>query len=176
MGKQILLLLGQCIILAVCFFYVQRLYVTNILPDKTAKEIFQQTDCFVVSKKLEAKGRFIHLYRADFLISYNVDGIQYNRWVSGNGLDQSFSNDQFGQQKILSQFDVGSTYPCWYNPLDPKIAIIVLRHHWLSTSPLLVPAVIALIVFYYLVKNLFQLIEMASVTRRDIRKEKNENK
>jgi hypothetical protein len=156
-GSRITLLVGQFIVLLVCLSYVHYVYTFNILPDKEAKEDYKESSCFLISKKLSMKGRFIQSYRADFLISYNVNGVQYNRWVSGNGLDISFSKDQAAQKNILSQFDVGGTYPCWFNPDNPSLAVLVLRYNWLSTFPLMIPFIIIVIVFYYFIKNLYTL-------------------
>lgn len=170
-GSRITLLIGQFIVLLMCLSYINYVYTGNILPDKQAKETFKQTSCFLVSKKLSNKGRFFHSYRSDFLVSYNVNGVQYSRWVSGNGLDISFAHNQIEQEDILSQFDVGGTYPCYYNPDNPQIAILVLRHTWMSTFPLMLPSVIFVIVLYYFFKNLFTVMGSVSSTTRTVVKE-----
>jgi hypothetical protein len=157
-GNRIALMIGQLIIFLMCAGYIFHTYTSNIFPDKEAKESFKQNTCFIISKKLSTRGHFFHEYRADILITYNVSSVQYNRWVSGNGLDYSFAQNESSQEDVLSQFDVGGTYPCWYNPNNPQIAILVMRHNWLSTFPLMLPSVVAVIIFYYLMKNLFLLI------------------
>jgi hypothetical protein len=162
-GSRIALLIGQVIVLLACVTYIEFVYTTNILPDKEAKESYNEASCFVISKRLNAQGQFAENYRADFLISYNVNRVQYNHWVSGNGLDMKFTQNRTGQEKILSRFDVGGTYPCWFNPKNPEVSILVLRHNWLSTFPLMIPSVISLIIIYYLMKNLFELISVASI-------------
>ncbi len=166
-GSLIALLIGQLIVLFICAGFINHVYTYNILPDKQAKENYIEDNCFIISKRLNTAGHVIHKYRADFLISYNVNGVQYNRWVSGNGLDISFSDNQGVQEDILSQFDVGGTYPCWYNPGNPQLSILVLRHNWLSTFPLMVPSVIGVIVLYYFLKNVFGLIMIARMRTRE---------
>lgn len=161
-GSRILLLLGQLFILIACFLYVELVYQVNILPDKKAKETYQKTDCVVMSKRLTMRGHFFHSYRADFLISYSVGGARYNHWVSGNGLDPSLTRDQIGEEDILTRFDVGATYPCWYNPLHPESAILVARHNWYSTFSLMLPAAVFVLVSYFFIRNLISLLGLFS--------------
>jgi hypothetical protein len=175
-GSGIVLLIGQIIVLLICIGYIQYIYTANILPDKEAKESYQQSQCFLTSKKLSSKGHIVHQYRADFLISYQVNGVQYNRWVSGNGLDMSFSHNASDQEDVLSEFDVGGNYNCWYNPNNPQLAILVLRHNWLSTFPLMLPSVIGVITLYYLLKNIAQLIASVKAGIGEKREEKKEQK
>ena len=174
--SRIALLIGQCIVLIMCIAYIEYIYTANILPDKEAKESYRQVDCVLISKQLSTRGHLIHTYRADFLVSYNVGGVQYNRWVSGNGLDASFTQNEQEQEDILSQYEIGGTYPCWYNPTNPQLSILVLRHNWLSTFPLLVPSVVATIMLYYILKNLFQIIGTATVKTREIVRERKKHK
>lgn len=157
-GRQVALMSGQIIALVLCLIYFQYLYKVNISLDKKAATFFQQTDCFIVSKKLNIKSRLIDGYRADFLISYNVNGVQYHHWISGNGLDVSFSLNQGAQEDILTRFDVGGTYPCWFNPEKPHIAFIVKRHNWLSALALIFPSLIGLITLFYFMKNVIELL------------------
>jgi len=175
-GSRVLLLLGQLVVLIFCIGYIEYVYYTNILPDKNAKDTFQQTDCFILSKRLSTKGRVIHQYRADFLISYTVNDDQYNHWISGNGLDISYSRNREQQETILNDYSIGGNYPCWYSPENPELAILVLRHDWLGTFPLMVPSVVGVITLYYFLKNLFQLLGYARITVKEVAKEKKRKK
>jgi hypothetical protein len=153
-GSRILLILTQCVILIACVWYIESFYFNHIYPDQYAKDYFLQTDCFVISKRLVTKGRVIKSYRADFWVNYSVDAIPYTEKVSGNGLDISFSRNRLEQQNLLTQFDVGGSYLCWYDKEAPGRVILVMRHNWLSTFPLMVPSAIIVIVLYYLFLNL----------------------
>lgn len=158
---RIVLFIGQFIVLVACLSYIAYHYNFDVLPDKLAKRKFHETNCFITSKKLSAHGSFFRTYRADFLISYNVNSVQYNRWVSGNGLDTSYTQNESEQEDILSQFDVGRMYHCWYDPDNPQLSILVPRHNWLSIFPLILPAIIGIIVLYYALKSLFKLMTLA---------------
>lgn len=156
--NRLLLLLGQFIALLMCIGYVEYVYVSNILPDKQAQKTFLKTECVLISKKLINKDQVVSHYRADFLVSYNVKHVQYRRWVSGNGLDRSFTQDESEQEDILTQYNIGGRYTCMYDPEDPQLVMLVQRHNWLSTLPLLAPAGIGTVVFYFFMKNLLSLM------------------
>lgn len=157
--RQFILLIAEIIIILLCLGYIKYIYDTDILPDKQAKSIFQPADCFVISKKISTKGHLIHRYRADFLVSYNVKGAQYNRWVSGNGLNLSYYRDKKTQEDIFARYDIGQRYPCWYNPDMPQFAILMVRNNWTSTFPLIIPTIVSLIVLYLLINTLVGLVQ-----------------
>lgn len=156
--NRIGLLVGQFLVLLLCVTAISYVYTSDIYPDKQAKTLFQKTTCFLISKKLSGHGHVVDLYRADFLISYQANGARYSRWVSGNGLDTSYSRNETEQENLLTQYDVGGSYPCWYNPENPQIVILIERHDWLSTFPVMIPAVIAILSFYFFFKNIANLI------------------
>ncbi|HVY53902.1 MAG TPA: hypothetical protein VHA13_05225 [Gammaproteobacteria bacterium] len=147
---------AQVIIFIFCLSYIELVYYNNILPDKLVDDEFTQTSCTVQAKQLATIGHKNIRYRANFLISYLVNDTPYQVWVTGNGLDQAYHHDQEAEAETLNQFDVGGSYPCWYNPNSPQIAVLVLRHDWMSTLPLLIPTVIAIIMFYYITKSTLQ--------------------
>jgi len=156
LGYQLTIFLVQIVILIACIEYARIIYKDEVLPDKMVKDNFSQIACTVVSKKLSEKVHLVHSYRADFLISYEVNNVPYQTWVTGNGLDQDFFHQREPQETTLSQFQIGSAYTCWYDPKAPQIAVLVLRHDWISTLPLIIPTLIALIVIYYIIKGTLQ--------------------
>src|ERR1700704_4263032 len=102
-GSRIALLIGQLIIILFCIGYIDYVYYVNIYPDKKVKENFQQNSCFLVNKRLASKGHLLHQYRSEFLVNYSVNGVQYSRWVSGNGLDYSYTSNSTLEQNTLDQ-------------------------------------------------------------------------
>lgn len=175
-GNRLLLLAGQIVVLLICFIYLEHVYIKNILPDKTAKDSFVQTQCLLLDKKLSSKGRLLSQYRADFLIAYNINDVAYQRWVSGNGLDNSWARTRANQELLLSQYQVNANYDCWYNPAYPSIAILVMRHNWLSTLPLILPSIISVITLYYLLKNISLLLAAIKYKAKEIVKDKETRK
>ncbi|RDI41706.1 DUF3592 domain-containing protein [Aquicella lusitana] len=158
--KRITLLIGQFVVLVICIGYIEYFYTTRLLPDKRAQAVFNSADCFLVSKKLNTRNYPKHVYRADFLVSYNVNNVQYNRWAFGNGMDRSFSESKGEQEAILARYEVGKTYQCWYDPEDPQLVVLVMRHDWRVTFPLILPAVVAVIMLYYFLTNAVGLMGM----------------
>lgn len=159
MKNKFLILIGQAIVLLLCAAYIHHGFFVNINPDKQVTETFKMTECFLLSKKLTMRGHVIPQYRADFRVSYNVNNVQYTKWVSGNGLDTSFTHNNAEQENILSQYDNGMTYPCWYNPDDHGEVVFVLRKNWSDSYALMVPSVIFIIVGYYFSKNVITLFQ-----------------
>lgn len=157
-GRQILFFILQLIIFIFCVWYIQFIYYLDILPDKQVRESYLATNCTVLQEKISTQTGLGNSYRADFLVNYSINGMSYQAWVSGNGLNRSFTSDRASQSDILTQFNMGSNYPCWFNPQNPKIVVLVLRHSWTSTFPLLIPCVIGLITLFYLSINLFELL------------------
>jgi uncharacterized SAM-binding protein YcdF (DUF218 family) len=165
-STRAVILIGQFLIVVACIISVDFFYLTNIRPDKKAKESYKKTECFVISKKLSSKSRLFHTYRSDFLISYHVNGVQYNRWVSGNGLDMSYSRNAGEQGDILAQYDVGKNYTCWYDPKDMQRAMLVARHNWISVFPLMLPVAIGIISAYLMLRNLLYLLTAVTIKTR----------
>lgn len=148
-------LIGELLVLLSCVFYLIHIYATEINPDLYANTRYKTTHCFIIKKRLSTKGYLYERYRSDFFVSYHVDGVQYNRWVSGNGLDPAYHRDESGEEDQLTQYDIGMTYLCWFNPRDPQVAILIKRHNWLPQSSALV-FVTALLALALLIRHLQQ--------------------
>jgi hypothetical protein len=156
-GSRLVLLILQLAIVLLCAGYVEYVYYADIHPERQVKKVFTRTDCSILNKRLSEKGSDVKKYRADFLISYNIKGVQYNRWVSGDGLEMLYSKDKAAQEKLAAKFEVGKNYTCWFNPLLPQVAVLVTKHNWNPVVPLLAPIVVGLIALFFFFKNLFQL-------------------
>jgi hypothetical protein len=97
-----------------------------------------------VNKKLSIVNDITQRYRADFLINYSVNGIIYQRWVSGNGLDRGYQFSRAKQEGILSQYHEGNEYTCWYDSAEPQMSVLVLRYDWLDFLLLLIAGFVGL--------------------------------
>lgn len=152
-----------------CLVYLRYVYLQNIIPDREIKVSHQSSRCLVLSKKLSSQGWLIKRYRADFFLSYQVARVPYTRWVSANGLDNSFSSDASAEEDILSQYDVGQTYHCWIHPQNAQRIILVARHHWLSINSIVLPSVVGLVSLFLLLKNVYWLILAVRINLSKIR-------
>lgn len=139
----------------------------SILPDKAVREVYATVDCKLLGKKLNTNRLFINKYRADFLISYAVDGVSYRRWVSGNGLDQTFYADASDQKNILVRYRIGQNYNCFYNPDNHEQVVLVLRHDWGSLFPAISVMALTMIFLYYVIKNIIFVFRDATRSARE---------
>lgn len=165
--RQFAILVCQIVALILCVIYIEYVFLTNVVPDKAVQSSFKQTECFLISKRLLVERDLIRLYRADFYVSYNVQGMQFNRWASGNGLDTSFNSNQSEEENILNRYDIGGTYMCSYNPALPGQVVLVARHRWFAVFPLLIPMVLGVIAFYYFMKTLLRILRQRYKKARD---------
>lgn len=159
-GRQLLILIGQVLILILCIFYIKVAYQETIVPDQLVSTTFRQANCLVVDKELSKRGIIFPRYRTDFLLSYSVEGRNYKSWASGNGLNHSYLLGKNSEQKILDTFKQNQTYPCWYNPNAPQIVVLVLRSDWSSEYSLVIPAIIILMMFLYACRTVSRLLKM----------------
>jgi hypothetical protein len=155
--REIALIMGQLLIFIFCLVYIGRVYQTNIWPDKHVNDNYNQTNCLILNSHLATSYSLVNKYRADFLINYSVNAMGYNQWVTGNGLDLTFASSKSSQEKILTKYTIGASYPCWYDPKDPRRVVLVLRHNWLSTLPLIIPLGVSMIMLYSLLMSLFKI-------------------
>jgi hypothetical protein len=168
-GSRLGLLVVQLLLVLLCAGYVGYVYYADIIPEKQVKKSFTLTNCSILNKRLSEKGSDVKKYRADFLISYTVKNVQYNRWVSGDGLEMLFDKVKSNQDELLTKYNVDKTYACWYNPLIPQVAVLVLKHNWAPTMPLLAPIIIGLV---FLTSFLITLFRFSGVKRIKAKKPK----
>ena len=168
--KRLIVLIAEGVVLLFCLSLASHLFFVHLLPDRKVKESFLQTECFLMDKKLITQGHVIQKYRSDFLVSYNVKGVQYNRWVSGNGLDMAFSHSRDSQEKALAAFTVGKNYMCWFNPASPQTALLVMRHNWIAVAPLVMLGIVGVISLFYFLKTFAWLLVATTAPRKKKRK------
>jgi len=167
-GRNLITFIVQVAVFFLCLGYIEFMYLQNIAPDKEVKETYTPTTCALTQKHLSTKGHLVHHYRSDFLLSYLINGKQIQSWATGNGLDFSFTTDQASQEDALSQYNIGQTYDCWVNPENPYLVVLVMRHDWTSTFPLLLPSVIAVIVFYYILRSILIFLGLVRIKAHEI--------
>jgi hypothetical protein len=148
----------QFLILLSSFIYADYLFLTNIRPDQRIESSFIQTECLLMSKKLSTKGKFFRRSRADFLVNYHANGVQYSRWVSGNGLDMSYGRSGPSQEMLLAEYKIGGNYACWYNPENTEEAVLLQRKGWSLISPLMLPALIGFAALILFMSNGWKLL------------------
>jgi hypothetical protein len=148
---------GEALFFAVFFLVgcvgVVVLFATLVIPEWRVNHEFVPHRCLVRKTRLaEKKSRLAEKpgsempsqddtrYRPEFQIEYQIQGETYRLWTYDIWTldpEAGFSADKATQQAILERFpaDPKRLYDCWYDPSDPKVAILVRRSHewiWLT--------------------------------------------
>ena len=77
------------------------------------------------------------LYRPEIAIRYSADEREYE--ISTYDITGVYSPDEKHVQGIVDEFEVGQEYACWYDPIHPHTAVLVLGYSgWLYLT-LLIP-------------------------------------
>jgi hypothetical protein len=109
-----------------------------VVPEWRANRHFAETTCTVLEKHVghssEAESP---RFRPEIEIEYSVDGRTYRPTTyDATGL---YSISREPADAVLDRFEAGNESPCWYDPMDPGRAVLVLGYSgWLYLS-LLVP-------------------------------------
>ncbi|MGP0068927.1 MAG: DUF3592 domain-containing protein [Isosphaeraceae bacterium] len=111
-----------------------------LLPDWRANR-YLPTSCVALDKRLGSQmfpdtgvvnGQAVkgqkESYRPEIKIGYEIDGRKFETWAYD--AVRMYSPDRAAQQAIVDSFQVGATYPCWYDPDQPEHAILVRGHAW----------------------------------------------
>ena len=145
-GSHALGSLGELIffglfLLAGCTGFV--LIVANMLiPEWRVNNEFVETACIVRGKEI-GRGSDGNTYRPEIQIEYEIAGKKYvTKTYSITG---SYSSGREDKEEILDRYEVGETYPCWYDPIDPKVAVLVRGHSLFGWLLLIVPAAFILL-------------------------------
>jgi Protein of unknown function (DUF3592) len=95
-----------------------------VIPVWRANTRFEETVCTVQSRRLvETADPDETRYRPEFEIKYRVDSQEYI--TRAYDICKVGSSYRDSQKELLSRFDVGGFYPCWYNPDDPNQVVLV---------------------------------------------------
>lgn len=99
-------------------------YVTYLRPEMRVNQEFVEATCTVVEKRLVImQDRNGVVYRPEFLIRYRVGERQYE--TRTYDITSASTSGRASKEEILSKFTVGERYSCWYDPLNPQVAVLV---------------------------------------------------
>lgn len=101
---------------------------------------YQSTQCTILSKSLLSHtARKGTVYAPHFTYTVHTIG-EGNYQADGYGLVSVAGTNKTSQQAILDSYQVGATYPCWYDPVQPSHAVLNKD----AFGPLLVPFMLGL--------------------------------
>jgi hypothetical protein len=116
--------------------------VAYILPDWRANRRFVRGECEVLDKQVRAKETEEGtLYRPEVRIRYRVGERTLQTWTYAvlNLHDVAYTPGRTDKEEALARFIVGERYPVWYDPLDPRQAVLVRGYTYGVWAMLLVP-------------------------------------
>ncbi len=111
---------------------------------------YKQATCTVTGKRvLSRKGSGSNsgtTYKAEVDFTFKANG----RTVRTSGYDgwSIFSSGKSSKTDAIKPFQIGRSYPCWYDPQNPRKAILVKRISWLYLVPVLLMALSLIGMFF----------------------------
>lgn len=127
-------------------------FVVRAWRDLQTFTMWRATTCTILAKDIgstSGSGNSKPSYRAEITFRHEVGGTEYRcaTWDSW-ALSGGYGGGSYKYyERLLGRYEVGRTYPCWYNPDDPTMAVLV-RHvrplYLLSVLPLALTAIGAL--------------------------------
>jgi hypothetical protein len=104
-----------------------------VIPAWRVNHRYVANSCVVLDKRLDSEmfraalkgggqGKESPSYRPAIQIRYEVNGQKFEVWAyDGFGV---YSSDKAAVQARVDRFQVGATYPCWYDPDRPDQAVL----------------------------------------------------
>jgi hypothetical protein len=115
-----------------------------IVPEWRANHDFVEGICTVVERRvIEVESDKGILYRPEIKIRYEVGPRTYvihTFDIHYFGTHHSLLGSCEEAQAAINRFADGASCPCWYDPSDPGIAVLVRGYQWWIWPALLVPA------------------------------------
>ncbi len=128
----------------------------KVVPEWRANHEFLQLTAVALDKRIgeshDGDGNIV--YRPEVKISYEVEGEQFRIWTYD--VTGTWSNSRADVESLVDQIQIGRDYLCWYDPLEPDVAVIARGYSWWFWMMLLVPSGFILIGGAGLVFSLWQ--------------------
>ncbi len=110
------------------------LFVGVVVPEWRVHHEFIETTCRVLDKRIARRETEDGtLYRPEIWIEYEVGEITYRDWHYD--IHRAYSGDLAEAEAAAAEFAVDDAsnprrYPCWYDPINPSVAVLVRGHRW----------------------------------------------
>ena len=112
----------------------------KVVPEWRANHEFQQLTASALDKRVgeTRDGDGNAVYRPEVKIRYELDGDPYEIWTYD--VTGTWSNNFDDVESLVDQIQIGREYLCWYDPLQPGVAVIARGYSWWFWMMLLVPS------------------------------------
>lgn len=123
---------------------------TLILQDWRVNYEFVEQRCVVLGTRLtEQAGDSGSLYRPEVKIRYTAGGRSRTQWTydvaTARDARDSYVADRAAAEAARRRFVEGETYPCWYDPRDPGVVVLVRGYRGWMWAAMIVPGLLILI-------------------------------
>ena len=109
-----------------------------IIPEWRVNHGFVEHTCKVIEKRIApVQGEKGKLFRPEVKVDYEVQGVTYSPYTYD--IHHAPRSTEAEAQAVLDGFTAGQAYPCWYDPADPNIAVLVRGYQWWIWPALLIP-------------------------------------
>jgi hypothetical protein len=99
-------------------------FVVYLRPEYRVNNEFTVTTCTILNKQLIVlQDRNGTVYRPEFHIRYRADGKVYEAHTYN--ITGETTSGRAPKEEILERYEIGQSYPCWYDPLHPQTAVLV---------------------------------------------------
>jgi hypothetical protein len=128
---------GGCFSFAIIFIvgaiFTASGYFLILKPEAEVGERFIENQCIILDRNIVMTERRVKRtnspgtklrkrYRPEFTIRHEVDGQSYE--VKTYRIVQSATGSEKTAKKTLDRFEAGKTYPCWYDPDNPRRVVL----------------------------------------------------
>lgn len=111
-----------------------------VIPEWRVNHGFVEHTCKVVEKRVfELPSEKGLLFRPEVKIVYEVHGVTYSPDYTFD-IHRTTRSTQEEAQAAISGFAVGQDCPCWYDPAEPNVAVLVRGYQWWIWPAMLIPA------------------------------------
>jgi len=120
------------------------MFLGSVVPQWRVNYEYVPHTCRVIDRRIsEKQGDNGTLYRVDIEIEYEIDGEGYHEVTYD--VHRAYSSGKEDKQEILDCFAVYTdenpiTYPCWYDPEDPRKVVLVRGFSWWVWPVFVIPA------------------------------------
>ncbi len=110
-----------------------------VLPQWRANHRFLETQGVVLQKRIgEEHSKNATVYRAELLLEYEAEDQTHESW-SYTDVTGGYSSGRDAKQAMLDRYEIGTAYPCWYDPAKPTTVCLSRGYDWLTWTLLLLP-------------------------------------
>ncbi|MFV2065636.1 MAG: DUF3592 domain-containing protein [Pirellulales bacterium] len=110
-----------------------------VIPEWRANRHFVEHTCTVVKKQVANRtSNDATQFRPELLVQYEIDGQEIESWAFD--IHHTSSKSREAAKAALDNFEVGESYPCWYDPNAPTTVILIRGYRWWMWLLLILPA------------------------------------